>query len=348
MNFLDLKPLRAAAKSLGFRENPPPTAAPFKSCWWLQEHLEFHFDDTLRVCCYTFPDSKSVVRGSVKLVRIENDRFPAEEIRAARHRIHAEIASGSNADCIECRYLKPGVWPERPYIADKLTLNPWTNCNLKCVYCFTILPQFTNKRVSYDLVAVIEDMLAGRHFDPDGNVTWGGGDISALPEFNRIAELFETYGARQMFKTSAFKYLKGVASALQRRKGVLEVSVDAGTRETYAAYKGRDAWDRVVENLLRYRENGDVRLKYIADLSNVSDADIDGFVGLVERVQPKRVIITSEFSAAQGDLYDAAAVSRVANLIRAVRQTGVVVNPSNDEHGEALFPNLWARLAPQL
>lgn len=317
----------------------------FHSCWWLHDHLEFGHDNVMHVCCHTFVDSKGKDCGRVGLVRIEEDRFPAEQIREARRSIHEEIRRGSHPDCMGCVYLKGAEWPERKYIADKLTMNPWTHCNLKCVYCFTLLPVHTNKKVSYDLVAVITDMLAGRHFDPKGLVTWGGGDISALPEFNEISELFQNYGATQDFKTSAFKYLKGVADALRRNVGKVEVSIDAGTRETYAAYKGRDAFDRVVENVLRYRECGDVQLKYIADRSNVTDADVDGFVGLVERVRPTLVTITAEMSAAYSKLYDDAAIARVANLVRSVRKIGTRVAPLGDQDGAILFPHIWPQVS---
>ncbi len=322
--------------------------AQFRSCWWLHDHIEFGFDNTLHVCCHTFVDSKGKGRGSVHLVRIEDDKFPADQIREARRRIHQEITDGSQADCMECIYLKAAEWPEREYIADKVTMNPWTHCNLKCVYCFTLLPQYTNKKVSYDLVAVIADMLAGRHLDPKGHVTWGGGDISALPEFNEISELFQNYGAHQDFKTSAFKYLKGVADALRRKVGKVEVSVDAGTRETYATYKGRDAFDRVVENILRYRECGDVQLKYIADRTNVTDADIEGFVGLVERIRPALVIITAEMNAAYLKLYDGDAIARLSKLVRAVRSVGVEVTPAGDQQGQILFPHIWPQISESL
>ena len=117
----------------------------YQSCFWLHDHIEFGHTNDLHVCCYTFVDTAGCSRGAVKLVKIDGDTFPADEIKAARRRIHEEIARDAQDDCRECRYLETRDWPEKPYLADVVTMNLWTHCNLKCVYCFTLLPEYTNK-----------------------------------------------------------------------------------------------------------------------------------------------------------------------------------------------------------
>ena len=317
-------------------------------CWFLQDHLEFSIDSDIRVCCFRYRNSDGETRGNVPLVKITGNRFPAEEIRAARAQILSEIAAGTHLDCMQCPLLETADWVERGYLADKVTMNPWTHCNLKCVYCFTLLPEYTNKKVAYDITAVIADMLRGKHLDPSGYITWGGGDISALPEFDGISQLFQDYGVRQDFKTSAFKFLPGVADALKRKLGVVEVSLDAGTKKTYASYKGRDAFERVVSNIRRYRECGPVRLKYIADCTNVSDQDIDGFCSIASSINPEIVTVTAEWNSAYSKKYEDDAITQIAKLLHSLWSTGVPCSPSRGADGRNLLWGIWPRVQERL
>ena len=191
-------------------------------------------------------------------------------------------------------------------------------------------------------------MLDGGYLNPKGSVVWGGGDISALPEFNDASQMFQDYGARQDIKTSGFKFLKGVADALRKNLATLEVSIDAGTRDTYTAYKGRDAFNRVVENTMRYRECGPVQLKYIAGLTNVTDADIAGFVNLAAAVRPTSILITAEMGAAFTRTYGDPAIRQVARLIDACRALDTHVSPMNDAEGNMRFPNVWPEIADMI
>jgi hypothetical protein len=109
----------------------------------------------------------------IELCRITGNTFPADEIVAARQRVHETIAKGHHADCSECPELKTKNWRTPKYLVRSLTMNVWTHCNLKCRYCFTTVPGFKYSKVKYPLVEVIGDMLAGKHLDPDGTVTWG-------------------------------------------------------------------------------------------------------------------------------------------------------------------------------
>jgi hypothetical protein len=315
-----------------------------KSCWWLQDHLEFGLDNDIHACCFGFKDSAGHGRGHVFLAKIESDRFPADAIKKGRARIHAEITADANDDCRECFFLKFQTWDPRKYLARNITMNPWSHCNLACVYCFTMTPGFKHSKVRYSIPAVIGDMLNGNYVDPSGTVTWGGGDISALPEFNAVSHLFIDYGIKQQFKTSGLKFLKGITRALEEKKGVLEVSLDAGTRETYATYKGKDVWDQVTANIIRYREYGQVDLKYICDFPNVGDADIEGFVEFALRVQPTSIVVTPEFISACGKKFDHKTIAGMSKLIHSLRKAGLPVQPVDDPLGNQLFPHIWDRV----
>jgi MoaA/NifB/PqqE/SkfB family radical SAM enzyme len=264
------------------------------------------------------------------------------------------VAANLHPDCNGCPQLASKAWGERKYLTFGLTMNVWTHCNLACKYCFTVVPGFVYSRVKYPVVEVIADMLSGRHLDPAGNVAWGGGDISALPEFNDLSKLFLEYGAHQDFKTSGSKYLGGVANTIGTvrpdgtRLGTVEVSIDAGTRGTYGSYKGKDVFDRVIENILRYCEHGPVQLKYIAAECNLSDADIDGFLQIVEEAQPKHVTVICEYNDSWNGKYTSQHIGQIAKLMTAIREAKTPLIPNTHEDFVMRFPDFWAQLEQDL
>ena len=335
----------------------------FASCWWLQDHIELSYDGKVHACCYGYPKQRKTMQkdrvnnevtweevGHVPLCDVVGDKFPAEAIRIARDDLHRQIAEQrAEAEvCLECPVLKTRAWPPQQYLVNQLTLNTWLHCNLKCFYCFVANPNFKASKVKYNLHAVIDDMLKGEHLNPAGSVTWGGGDISALVEFDEVCELFVAYGVKQMIKTSAFKYLKGVSQVLETGLGTVEVSVDAGTAETYAQIKGKDAYDRVTENLKQYAQHGDVQLKYIATKDNLDDRNIDGFVELAQVLKTKSVMVTPEWTQCHNGEYNDQHHQQIAKLIGMLRATASVA-PVNDDDGARLFPNgMWNRVMPYL
>ena len=322
--------------------------ANYSSCWSLHNALELGPAGQVHACTYQYVNSRKEIHGSIELCRIEGNRFPAAQIAAARERVHREIAAGSHRDCCECPQLAALAWEAPGYLTRSLTMNVWTHCNLKCRYCFTVVPGFKYSKVQYPLIEVIADMLAGRHLDPGGLVTWGGGDISALVEFNDLSRMFLDYGVHQDFKTSAYKFLPGVAETIAKDRGTIEVSIDAGTPETFAKYKGADVFARVVENILHYRQSGEVRLKYIAAGCNLSDLDIDGFVTVAQRVKPKSVLITPEYGELWSKQYDSALIRQIAKLMRSLRDAGLSVEPSDPIAGRRFFPDFWPELETEL
>lgn len=320
----------------------------YASCWWLHDHLELGPNGEVHACCYQYVNSKKEIRGSVELCRITGDTFPAAEIRDARARVHREIAAQSHPDCTECPSLSVEEWSPRKHLVHALTMNVWSHCNLKCRYCFTTVPGFKYSKVKYPLISVIGDMLANNHLDPTGKVTWGGGDISALVEFNELSRMFLAHGVHQDFKTSAYKYLPGVAETIANDAGAVEVSVDAGTRATYASYKGQDVFDTVIKNIMRYRESGPIKLKYIASAKNLTDDDISGFIDIAKKADPITIMVTPEYGESWSKEYNSDHISQIAKLINGLRDAQQWVEPREQEDGARIFPDFWPELSNQL
>ena len=75
---------------------------------------------------------------------------------------------------------------------------------------------------------------------------------------------------------------------ISRKDGsFLNVSVDAGTRETYREVKGLDAYDRVLSHIRRYAQEGAViEIKYILMPENCDRENIDGFLAFCKEISP--------------------------------------------------------------
>jgi wyosine [tRNA(Phe)-imidazoG37] synthetase (radical SAM superfamily) len=88
--------------------------------------------------------------------------------------------------------------------------------------------------------------------------------------------------------SNAYVWSEPTAEALAGGNAWLRVSVDAGTRETFAKIKGVDGFDRVCDNLEKYAKHGTLVLKYIVFPElNDDDANMHGFTKLVDRLNAK-------------------------------------------------------------
>jgi molybdenum cofactor biosynthesis enzyme MoaA len=127
--------------------------------------------------------------------------------------------------------------------------------------------------------------------------------------------------------------------------GTVEVSVDAGTRETYERIKGKDVFGPVVTNLIEYAEHGDITLKYIASKDNLDDRDLDGFLDLVRTLKAKSVMVTPEWTQCHNGEYTEQHCRQIARLISDLRSMTTAV-PVTQADGERLFPNgMWSEIA---
>lgn len=92
-------------------------------------------------------------------------------------------------------------------------------------------------------------------------------------------------GKPAAFYTNCMKYDEAVAKNLHENpNSAINLSIDAGTPETWKRIKGRDNFETVMENLARYRaesaQAGQITMKYIV-LPDINDIYED-YVSLIE------------------------------------------------------------------
>jgi len=170
--------------------------------------------------------------------------------------------------CDNCPLLSEEFWEKKPRIVT-LILDGWFKddvCNLKCTYCGQMQSHFGDYRL-VDIAKKFSDEL------PDiKEWFYTGGELSVYPHKQELYDFArEKKWKLSMVFTNAVVYDNFFADSSVSYKS-LNCSLDSGTRETYYKIKQKDCFERVVNNLKRYSNEGcEILLKYIL-LENVNDS----------------------------------------------------------------------------
>lgn len=190
--------------------------------------------------------------------------------------------------CDGCKY-----WKEDEKVGDhvfanpiqRLIINNYRTCNLKCVYC----PRVDLKRPpGYEVYPILKAMIQKPgFFAPEQTwLTWAGGEPSLYPKDDMRRSVDLAMGARMLvrFNTNAVSYSSLIAETLaDYEDAVIICSLDSGNKENYAKIKGADRFDKVLENLKRYHnicQKSQLHIKFIECEEN-SDS-VEGFLKLID------------------------------------------------------------------
>ena len=168
-------------------------------------------------------------------------------------------------------------------------------CQSRCFYCSVHKEdQSVNSdmaQVGYEkLFDVLELANCCGIIAPDAKWQISSGEITIHPYRDRIMELVR--GKRAVFHTNCMKFDEDIAQNLHdNSNSAINLSIDAGTPETWKKVKGVDNFDKVTENLTRYYARsarpGQITLKYIV-LPGVNDSYED-YRSLMELMKALRV-----------------------------------------------------------
>lgn len=154
------------------------------------------------------------------------------------------------------------------------------HCNCRCVYC----DLWKGKGDGYPILPALQSLVEQKVLAPDCYFAWGGGEPSILKEFDETSLWLMKQGWRQYVHTSCLRFSPAIAAILQASQGIVDVSLDSATPQTYQRVKGLDGFDRVRENLVQYVKASvhpeNVYLKYIVFELNNSMQEIEKFLEL--------------------------------------------------------------------
>jgi pyruvate-formate lyase-activating enzyme len=287
------------------------------------------FANDIRWCCY-----KANV-AYTPYVKIEDNlgnafqRFSDLKISTIK-----ALASGQPVEyCNNCGYL------ENMYCGKKMTItnlsfgtagHNYSLCNFKCSYCVEENHKWNyNPNPESDPVKVLKMLESKELISPYyTRVGFANGEITILPYCDEFLDSAKRY-ILQIY-TNASVYNKKLADMLRNEMTRINVSVDAGTRETFARIKRVDCFEKVSNNLIRYGETkGDIILKYIF-LPNINDdeANVEGFMKLCQKVGNKIVSLSYDFEYTVA--IDNVILEKLINFGRYFNDNGFIINYFRD------------------
>lgn len=205
-------------------------------------------------------------------------------------------------ECVGCFDLKEQENP-KPLIISQLSKPPKANmiivkhfkqCDCSCVYC---CEQYLSERKIvlkskksdyYDLLPIIEELYKQDIVDKkELDVHFQGGNVSVLDEFDDLVNIFIKNGVKRVeIATNGIKYLPQIEQISNKTFVDVNISIDAGTRETYKKIKTVNKFEDLVENLKKYAKLPILlRLKYILVRGiNDNKEELENYINLMKEV----------------------------------------------------------------
>lgn len=223
----------------------------YKSCYWIESGINFDID-AYKVCClYSAKGGgNTIIRDNYKGEPVDWDEvFAFKQMMKDLHK-KGEVYH----KCEGCIFLQEQDWDDDHTKISMINLDYWTKCNSKCSYCHTMLDKERyNKLKNYNFLPILKDMIKRDILRPNGHVSFGGGEVTLLHEFDKLLHIFMDFGfPLTRIHSSCIKYSKAVERGLKDGCVDLIVSVDSGSKEMHKKIKQVDSYDKVWNNLKRY------------------------------------------------------------------------------------------------
>ncbi len=223
----------------------------YYSCPWIEHGLVF-FQYKIANCCICghLSGGHTLLRNNYVGQNIDWDRI--FKIKEMYRKFHKKGKIHKN--CIGCPFLKEDNWNDGGRYINNLYISHWSNCNSKCIYCFSsVHPEDFDNKKKYAALPIIKDMVEKGYLTADADISFGGGEPTLLDEFEDIMNyLLDNYYWGIRVHTSGIIYSPAIARAVNEIRGYVVVSVDAGSKETYLKVKQVPCYDIVRENIRKY------------------------------------------------------------------------------------------------
>jgi pyruvate-formate lyase-activating enzyme len=213
------------------------------------------------------------------------DVISIENILNAKNSLIKKINEKERTPCYKCPYLEKKNWGETENLEIKhLSLEYHSICNLKCTYCSE--EYFGGKKVQYDLIQLIRDLIENKSLENCNSIVWGGGEPTLDPEFKNILQVViqDLDPSYLRFFTNSVKYNENIQELLDQDRIYITTSIDAGSDQTYKKIRGFERINKVFENLKKYsyKNPKKVTIKYIFTEGNYSSDEINEFISRVK------------------------------------------------------------------
>lgn len=134
--------------------------------------------------------------------------------------------------------------------------------------------------------------------DAETEVILANGEPTLYEYFDEILLKVFRSNAKMHVRTNGLLFSNSLYNYLYSDKNSINISVDAGTKETYQKIKRINGFDRVWKNIKKYREtNGDVQVKYVVFSYNSNPKELEAFVEKCLEANIRHVVVSAELNA---------------------------------------------------
>ena len=179
--------------------------------------------------------------------------------------------------CKNCRHLKEQsvLFNDFKFYRVCITCSP-SICQSKCIFCErindTVYPDIDKIPIKVaEIIRYIEEDRKELLRD-DHHMLVATGEITFTKHKDILLDAISDCNSN--FVTNAFLFNTKIADSMEKNQSEVHVSLDSGTRETFALVKGWDKFDIVIENLRNYSNYGIVLIKYVA-IPGINDSEKD-------------------------------------------------------------------------
>ncbi len=267
----------------------------FISCSKLRYDLRIQ-DDSLSFCC-----AESLLQGKLPKVSLdlEDPEKCINSLLNFRDSLISKIKLNIEEEyCIGCPSLIEDYWIRPANSSRRLDCSMTAPCQYNCCYCsmHKQLSGFKNiRKFSFSqFEPLLETLRQRKIINKNTKIVWVAGELSILQQ-NKIISFFELEKL-DYIASNAYIYSAEISEVLKNNHGVLSVSLDAGTPQTYRKVKGVDYWEQVIMSLKNYKSDSiRISLKYIL-LEDLNDTyeDISRFIYLAKSLEVEKVVLTRD------------------------------------------------------
>ena len=272
-----------------------------KSCPYLENGSCFELDG-MHCCCLGTIISPTIITKD----EINENKYDYNLILERKQELFLNINNNDEKAglCLKCANVKEKKFKDvdltniggQPLPAG-FNIQHYTACNERCSYC--CYAQTNNfKPPQYDLLKVLDICKKQNHLKKGCWIDFSGGEPAILKDFEKILTYFdENKLGTVVVYSNASIYSHKIYELLKEDKIILTTSVDTGLKSTYAKIRGLDAFPKVFENLLKYRESGthNIWLKYVVTEDNRTEDDLWSFITTMVALRPDKIMVCPDF-----------------------------------------------------
>ncbi len=318
------------------------------SCKYLESGVRFS-PEGVRCCCANTFQSPVIISSE----EMNNGSLTYDLVVSRRKQLFEAINRLNDTDigdCKKCNLKYKTKYKNISFeylgghglsLSSGFNIQHFSLCNLRCNYCmFTQQNNFV--KPTYNNIIDFIELFRKRGKLKRGEwIEYNGGEPTLLENFEEILNyLIENKIGMVSIFSNAVKYSQAIYNYLKKNKIFLTVSLDAGTPSTFKRVRGVDAYDKVLQNCIRYKNSGTTKLflKYIICEENMTEDDLWGFVFSMLAIRPARVYICPSFYYCDKKVSDKEVIfgARMWYLLEKYGQLSVYIQ-SDDMKGDKKF-----------